>query len=452
MVTSSIRRWRIRRLYNRQQFAHARQLSEDELEGKNHKFALDIIVRSLYNEGHWERLLAVVEGYPETDYEVYVQKAQRRLNQAHEEAAGIPEPDDNKPWNVSDLLSNWTQEGDRLWLRHPWGWTHWDMPEGFSLSETHPALLHLALEILLFPWVPEAKQWDVQQRVAGTNHSLSYSGGVDSTAAMLLLPEDTILAYHERNFTSMLNHSLPHSTFDTIEKRTGRKVLRIPSNHEKIRTHHGLQTGFSSANAACVHLILLADHLDLCSISFGTVIENTWLKKGLKFRDFQNTHYWSHWPKQFKKAGLDYVLPINHISEAGALKICNQSVFGDVVNSCLRGSGGRWCGACWKCFHKNGPLGREINPTSKEISIFLNKKPLRTAQHALWALKVQGLEHLAPHLKEHIAEDLSWWDKAYKPGLNLIKEPLRSAVKKKTDSYLEWMAEPYALVMVDLDV
>jgi hypothetical protein len=452
VVPGSLRRWRIRRLYNRQQFAHARQLSEDELGGKNHAFALDIIVRSLYNEGHWERLLAVFEDHPETDYEVYVQKAQRRLNQAREEAEGVPEPEDKKPWDVSDLLSNWTQEGDRLWLRHPWGWTHWDMPEGFSLSETHPALLHLALEVLLFPWVPETKQWDVEQRVTGTKHSLSYSGGVDSTAAMLLLPEDTILAYHERNFTSMLNHSLPHSIFDAITERNGRKVLCIPSNHEKIRTHHGLQTGFSSANAACVHLILLADHLDLCSISFGTVIENTWLKKGLKFRDFRDTHYWRYWPKQFKKAGLAYVLPTNHISEAGALKICNQSPFSDVVNSCLRGRGGRWCGTCWKCFHKNGPLGRAIDPTSNEISIFLNKKPLRTAQHALWALKVQGLEHLAPHLKEHIAEDLSWWDKAYEPGLNLIEEPLRSVVKDKTDSYLEWMAEPYALVMVDLDV
>ena len=63
-----------------------------------------------------------------------------------------------------------------------------------------------------------------------------------------------------------------------------------------------------------------------------------------------------------------------------------------------------------------------------------------------------GLEHLAPHLAEHIADDLSWWDKAYEPGLDLIEEPLRSVVKEKTDTYLEWMTKPYALVEVDLDV
>ena len=221
---------------------------------------------------------------------------------------------------------------------------------------------------------------------------------------MILMPKDTILAYHERNFTSMLNHSLPHSTFIAIKERTNREVLCIPSNHEKIRTFSGKKTGFSTANGACVHLILLADYLDLSSIAFGTVIENTWLKKGLKYRDFSSSHYWNYWPKKFEQAGLMYVLPINHITEAGALSICNQSAFSAVVNSCLRGRDGEWCGKCWKCFLKNGPLGRKIDSSSKEISFFLNKKPLRTAQHALWALKVQGLENLAPHLSVHINE------------------------------------------------
>ena len=452
MVTKALRRWRIRRLYNSGQWLEARLRCEKELNTGNHQFAIDLIVRSLYNEQEWKALLTFVESHLYDDVQHYVHKARRKLAEEREASQGIPEPINTTEWDVSDLLSNWSQEGQRLWLRHPWGWTHWDMPDGFQLNEIHPSLLHLSLEVLLSPWIPEVKTWDVKPRQPGKNHSLSYSGGVDSTAALLLMPDDTLLAYHKRNFTSMLNHSLPLSTFAAIRERTGRDVLCISSNHEKIRTYHELQNGFSTANAACVHLILLADHLDLCSIAFGTVIENTWLKKGLTYRDFTLSHYWNYWSKKFQQAGLTYLLPINHITEAGALKICKQSQFSDVVNSCLRGRDGRWCGACWKCFHKNGPLGREVNPHSKEITTYLNKKPLRTAQHALWALKVQGLEDLAPHLKEHIADDLSWWEKAYEPGLNLIEEPLRSEVKGKTGSYLEWMAEPYALVKVDLDV
>lgn len=449
---SALRRWRIRRLYNNGEWKKARQGCEKELSGPNHDFAAELVVRCFYNERSWQGLIDFTTNYPESDSGQYTQKAKRKVAEELEALQGIPEPMDKQDWNAKDLLLNWSQEGQRLWLRHPWGWVHWDMPVGYQLNETHPSLLHLALEVLLSPWVPETKQWGLTPRTPGRNHSLSYSGGIDSTAALLLMPEDTILAYHERNFTSMLNHSLSFSMFKAIEKQTGRKILCIPSNHEKIRINHGKQTGFSTANAACVHLILLADHLDLSSISFGTVIENTWLEKGMKFRDFSKSHYWNYWPKKFQQAGLNYVLPINHISEAGALSICKQSIFSDVVNSCLRGEGEQWCGKCWKCFHKNGPLGREIDPTSKEISIYLNTLPLRTAQHALWALKVQGLEDLAPHLREHIAEDLSWWDKAYLPGLQLIDGDLRGIIGGKTTIFLDWMSPPYELESIDLNI
>ena len=452
MVTSALKRWRIRRLYNGQEFARARQLSEHELGGKNHAFALDIIVRSLYNQGHWQALLDVAERHPEMDHGAYIRKAQRRLNQAREEEEGIPEPDEKKPWNVSDLLSNWSQEGSRLWLRHPWGWTHWDMPEGYALEDTHPALLHLALEVLLGPWVPETKRWDVEQRSPGANHSLSYSGGVDSTAAMLLLPDDTILAYHERNFTSMLNHSLPHSTFEAIEERTGRQVLCIPSNHEKIRTYSGKPTGFSTDHASGVHLIIMADFLNLNGISFGTPVDNTWLKKGLKFRNFAESDYWIYWSKRFHDAGIYYNLPINHITEGGALEICRQSEFSDIVNSCLRGNGNKWCGQCWKCFHKNGPLGRSVDPYSKEIASFLDKKPLRSGVHALWAVQIQQLHEIAPRLKPYLNMDLSWWTRAYPLGISLLDPSVKPHVINRTEHYLEWMSGPYMIEDVYLDI
>jgi len=153
----------------------------------------------------------------------------------------------------------------------------------------------------------------------------------------------------------------------------------------------------------------------------------------------------------FAKAGLAYVLPINHISEAGALEVCRRSELADVVNSCLRGLGKRWCGRCWKCFHKNGPLGREFDPTASEITTFLNTKPLRTAQHALWALRVQQLEHLAPHLAPLLESDLSWWVDTYPPGLELIDEPWRTTVVQRSDAVLKRMIEPYPLESVHLD-
>ena len=451
MPLHAFRRWRIRRLYNQGNWEKARRLANHEIDGPNHGFAISLIVRALYNEEKWHELVAFVKQHPGSDTDDYSSRSRRKIIQIRELNEGPPMPNEKRDWDPKNLLSNWLQERQRLWLRHPNGWVHWDMPDDYSLVKTHPSLLHLAMQMLLSPWVPTTKQWSVGPREPGKRLGLAYSGGVDSTAALLLLPDDTILAYHQRNFESMLSHTLPMATFEAIKQRTGREVLCIPSNHERIRTYHGMANGFSDAHAAGVHLVLLADHLDLAGIAFGTPIDNTWLKRGSVFRDFSTDLYWTKSRAMFAKAGLAYVLPINHISEAGALEVCRQSELADVVNSCLRGLGERWCGRCWKCFHKNGPLGREFDPTASEITTFLNTKPLRTAQHALWALRVQQLEHLAPHLAPFLESDLSWWVDIYPLGLELIDEPWRATVVQRSDAMLKRMTEPYPLESVHLD-
>ena len=445
------RRWPIRKAYNAGDWSTAASLARRELTTGNRAFARDIVLRSLYNQQAWQEVLDFISEHPEADDGTYERRARLKLAQVEQAEQGEPTPDEDRPWNGDDLLSNWLQEGQRVWMRHPWGWTHWDMPEGYSLAKTHPSLLHLAMQLLIGQWFPAAKQWSVDAREPGERLALAYSGGVDSTAALLLLPDDTVLAYHQRNFDSMLSHTLPLATFEAIKQRTGREVLCIPSNHERIRTHHGKVNGFSDAHAAGVHLVLLADHLNLAGIAFGTPIDNTWLKRGSVFRDFATDPYWTKSRAMFAKAGLAYVLPINHLSEAGALEVCRQSELADVVNSCLRGVGERWCGRCWKCFHKNGPLGREFDPNAPEITTFLNTKPLRTAQHALWALQVQRLEHLAPHLAPFLESDLSWWVDIYPPGLELIDEPWRATVEQRSDAVLKRMTEPYPLESVHLD-
>jgi hypothetical protein len=138
------------------------------------------------------------------------------------------------------------------------------------------------------------------------------------------------------------------------------------------------------------------------------------------------------------------------VSEAGALRICENSEFIDDLNSCLRGKEGGGCGNCWKCFNKNGPLGREINPNSKEIIAFLAKRPLRTAMHALWAIKKMNLEHLVPDLEHLLVDDLGWWEKYYSPGFELIPKYLRQYIRDRCVEELEPMPLPYRLEAVDL--
>jgi hypothetical protein len=78
------------------------------------------------------------------------------------------------------------------------------------------------------------------------------------------------------------------------------------------------------------------------------------------------------------------------------------------------------------------------------------KRPLRSAQHALWAIQVQEFEHLVEHLAPYLKEDLSWWVQIYEPGLKLISEQLREIIKTNTMKYLSMMDQPYLLESVNL--
>jgi len=142
------------------------------------------------------------------------------------------------------------------------------------------------METLLRSFLPQVKYIKTEKRPDGEEISLSYSGGTDSSAAALLMPEETLLAYHERSFASMINHENQHQLFQVWKDLKKRSILTVPLNHELIRTHHQKPIGLSTDYAAGSHLILLADHLDIGHIAFGTPIDNTWLNKGLGYRIF----------------------------------------------------------------------------------------------------------------------------------------------------------------------
>ena len=446
-----ISRQRIRFHYNRGNWGRAKVYATKDLEkGRNIEYCRDIILRSHWNLGDFHEVIDFLSQYPECDSQHFMQRARNKLACAEWEDEPIPPMVHSAVFDDANPSRNWYQIEQRVWFRHPKGATYWDMPVHYDIRQTHESLLELATQILLGPFLSSTKKVRSVARKPGNRLSLAYSGGVDSTAAMLMMPEETILSYHERVFPSNLKHGNARRCIDFLQNSAQRTVEVIPSNHELIRTHYGKKVGFSSSYAAGVHLILLADHFNLGSIAFGTVVENTWLDKGVQYRNFEQSWHWKYWPKRFLHAGLLLELPINHLTEACALAVCQQSPIGKVVNSCIRQDDGG-CGVCWKCFHKNGPIGRRMNPRSKEITSKLNAVPLRSGMHALWALQNQNLEHMAPQYAEILKQDLTWWKSAYGPGLRIISPSLRSYVEEKTERLLEFMDEPYELERVNLN-
>ena len=95
-------------------------------------------------------------------------------------------------------LKGGLKEKNRLYLRYKHMKLWWDMPLDFSMEE-HPDLFKLAEFVLLSPFDSELLDGWVPSRKPGIRPGLAFSTGCDSTAAMELLPEQTVLMYHMRS-------------------------------------------------------------------------------------------------------------------------------------------------------------------------------------------------------------------------------------------------------------
>jgi hypothetical protein len=454
-----IRRTLMRRAYNKGYWINARfQASKIIDSPKEQQLARSVMIRSHWNEGNYHEVIRLnslwENAFPKlSELAVYSLNEQMpgnekthhpRILEMHESQ---PTPNNSgQDWNSQDMALNFLQKGNRLWMVHPHGWTYWDIPDDFVLAATHPDLLRLTAEILLYPWQKSTRTSLEGTRKLGTLPSLAFSAGTDSTAAALVMPKNTILGYHRRDFESILDHRNADRMLEYMESEQAKTVIDISSNHELIRTYHFKQIGFSSDFACATHLILLADHFDIGAIAFGMPLDNTWLAKGRKFRQFQETHYFQYWTERFLKVGIDLLFPIAGISEAGAMEICQKENVLPHLNSCLRGDGVNGCGVCWKCFLKNAPLNRPFDINAKEIQIFLKRRPLPTATHALWTLQHLQLESKVPELSElseYLKQDLSWWTSYYPPAKNILQERWQDEIWNNISNSLSPMKQPY---------
>lgn len=458
-----LRRLLIRRAYNAGHWHTARHLALKTLDKKpNDLFARGIVIRSLWNEQDYLGVLQYKQIWEDEIAREYIRKAEdktipnsltngeiyvsHRYRDLHIQQ---PVPPQNIVWNTDVVEENFLQEGSRLWFRFEHGYTFWDMPKTFSLQDTHPNLLVLTAELILGKWGNGTKKKFETQRPFGTQTGLSFSAGTDSTAAALVMSKSTILGYHQRSFSSLLDHRNAERLINYIDENKLRKTVKVKSNHELIRTHYGHDAGFSTDLACLCHLVLLADHFDFGAIGMGMLLDNTWLWKGRKYREFDKTRYYNYWVERFRCAGLTLLFPIASISEAGALNIVKQTEWVNHLNSCMRGDGQNGCGECWKCFHKNGPIGRPFNIKSKEIQTYLNRRPMPTCTHALWALQKMNLREEVPDLGHLMQEDFTWWEGIYPPALQILPEPYREEIFGKISQYLDPMERPYKLEKIN---
>ena len=337
----------------------------------------------------------------------------------------------------------WSVVNDTLvfsWKDHQ---VFFEMPADWGMEDTHSDLFQLAHHLLVEPWDKSAmKNWN-PSRKPGWRPGLAFSGGIDSAAAMALMPEETVLLYNERSgISGQLDHTNAFRFFEKITEDTGRVVHKIRSNHEQLRALQGKTVGFSTDYACAIQVILLADYFGLDSVATGMPLENSYLFHGHKFRDFSTSWFWKHYSPMFDQVGLSLYQPVAGCSEVVNLNIVTASGWDGWAQSCLRSSkGGQVCGSCWKCFRKN-TLQNVPFSMSNEIRTFLSKEPLKQAASTLYSIQRGGvskegvdIRQQFPQLGPHLEIDFSFLDRYLDDALHLLPRKYREFTKSRLDTF-----------------
>lgn len=202
----------------------------------------------------------------------------------------------------------------------------------------------------------------LEPRRPGSRPGLAFSGGVDSTACMLLMPDNSALAYCERISHPRVRVSKMYDTYDNAPalracdqvKRDGRDVYRVQTDHQYIIGPH---PDWAVWVAASSPLILMADALDLDSTWNGNVLDSTYLAVWDDYTFvawYLEDHLWEYpWEKTMATIGLSLSRPTGGISEIGTTSIVNSSPYRNLSSSCANGPNGEPCMLCSKCFRKS---------------------------------------------------------------------------------------------------
>lgn len=244
----------------------------------------------------------------------------------------------------------------------------------FSQITVHPDLLALAVLTVVLPWAgsgisfpkPVSRRFaecvadvfglrvkgideDLPPREKGKKGALAFSGGVDSFAAALILPDETVKVSCIRKRHQELPDRHPAYSTHAIRKITEfvDNAHAVYADLEHIVGPFPQYPTWPALSSPC---LLLADHFDLHSVSFGSIMGAIYLQSGRRFAAVDSPD--AEWRKLFAAAGLDLNKPVAGLTEIATAVVVNQSAYRDIAASCQFGSYQHPCMQCRKCLRK----------------------------------------------------------------------------------------------------
>jgi len=292
---------------------------------------------------------------------------------------------------------------------------------------------------------------------------LAFSGGADSTAALAVMPGNTVPVFMNRPMrkNSMYDSDAPIKNCDLL-RQIGYDVKIIDCDLEYLRD----PVGFPSDLAHAIPLILLSGNLGIGSIAFGTILESAYGIGHEHYIDYPNGSHRRFYGTLLSAAGLEMSLPVGGVSEVGTAIIVETSALGSLAQSCIRGKKGSPCMRCWKCFRKE-LLALALSPereidiegmmrNSSEIQIRLSSYPISHENVITYSIqridisKFPSLRHLRNRLDTKL--DLGLLDCWYSPSQELVPDIYRLSVVEKIAKFMPTMSKDQERILENWDM
>jgi hypothetical protein len=325
--------------------------------------------------------------------------------------------------------------------------THGVIKDRLQLSfRVSTALAERVNERFAFDLEPTDPTLPGRQAPRGSKPGLCFSGGVDSTAALLLLPQETVSVFLERTSPpegakkGLYRKEAALKACDLL-KETGREVYSIKTDMEFTRRPAGFHNDLTMA----APLMLMADDLGLDSVAYGLIMESAYLNRGHVFREYAQTPHYLRYGGVAEAVGLPFNLVTAGLSEVVTSRLVLESPYHHIAQSCVRGVFARPCMNCWKCFRKlllesvlaESPLGHEeldrlflIPEVKKE----LEKIPIKHENVMAYIVKKYRSEHKKiEELRKRLGvdrQDLEWTTRWYSAAAEVITEKYTQACVK----------------------
>ena len=325
----------------------------------------------------------------------------------------------------------------------------------FAISKEFADVVLEALSIKMYPVDTKLKKRIITDGRPG----LSYSAGVDSTAALAIMPKNTAIVFLDRILqmykSSLYNKSAALYTIDNIKERY--EAYKIPTNVEFLRE----PIGFPVSNvddrtdipfSAAIPLILMADYLKIDSIAYGIVMESIYMVGHKEFDDFAKNKIFLKWKKIYEIINCELFLPTAGLTEVATSKISNSFAVSKFVRSCMRGDLNGPCKKCIKCFRKltldQALLRDKVNYNDLISNLNSNevvKNLYSTIKHEnVYRYIVQNLKQnrFTENLSKRISlvdEDTRWMERWYSKSIVFVPKKYQEEFQKNIERYLKNM-------------